>query len=154
MDHTAHHHSKQSLKSTAFSATLHCLIGCSIGEVLGMLIGIEFHLSNFVTIIISIILAFLFGYTLAFYALRKANLTFRQALPIVLTAETVSITVMELVDNAMMLLIPGAMEAHYTDILFWISMIISFAIAFVVTFPVNMYLISRGKGHAVMHKYH
>ncbi|XVU26200.1 DUF4396 domain-containing protein [Actinoplanes sp. CA-054009] len=142
------------LTRSAISATLHCLTGCAIGEILGMVIGTALGWGNGPTIALSVALAFLFGYTLAIRPVLRAGLSFKQALGVALAADTVSIAVMELVDNAALLVIPGAMDAGLGDVLFWASLVGALAIAFVVTVPVNRWMISRGKGHAVAHHYH
>jgi hypothetical protein len=152
MNHEAHH-SQSNLKSVAFMATAHCLIGCAIGEVLGMVIGTSLGWTDFQTIVLAIALAFVFGYTLTMIPLLK-TMNFRQALPLAFASDTISITIMEIVDNGVMLLIPGAMHAHVTSFYFWMSLSIALAVAFIVAWPVNMYLISKGKGHAVMHGHH
>ena len=155
MDHTHHHgHSPVNLKKVAFTATVHCLTGCAIGEVLGMVIGTALGWSDFHTILLAVLLAFFFGYLLTILPLLKAKLSLKQALSLAFAADTVSITIMEIVDNGVMLLIPGALHAHVTSVLFWGSLAFALAIAFIITYPVNLYLISRGKGHAVMHQYH
>ncbi|RZS31446.1 uncharacterized protein DUF4396 [Herbihabitans rhizosphaerae] len=138
----------------AISATLHCLTGCAIGEVLGMVIGTSLGWSDLATVILSVALAFLFGYALTMRPLLRAGLTFAAAVPLALAADTVSITVMEIVDNAIMLVIPGAMSAGALSWVFWASLAVAFAVAFVVTVPVNKWLIGRGKGHAVVHEHH
>jgi len=143
-----------SLTRTAISATLHCLTGCAIGEILGMVISTALGWHNAANIAISIALAFFFGYTLAIRPVLAAGVQFRAALGVALAADTVSIAVMELVDNASLLVIPGAMDAGLADFLFWGSLVASLAIAFVVTVPVNRWMIARGKGHAVVHQYH
>jgi hypothetical protein len=140
--------------SAAAQATLHCLTGCAIGEVLGMVIGTAAGLHNAATVVLSIALAFVFGYALTMRGLLRAGLPFRQALGVAFAADTVSITVMELIDNAVVVLIPGAMDAGLTAALFWLSLAASLAIAFVVTTPVNRWLMARGKGHAVVHGHH
>jgi hypothetical protein len=147
-------HGTIGLNAMAASATLHCLTGCAIGEILGLLVGTAVGLSNGWTIVLAIGLAFLFGYALSTFPLLRAGLGVAAALGIVLAADTLSIATMEVVDNAVMALIPGAMEAGLVNELFWISMPISLAVAFVAAFPVNRYLLSRGKGHALMHEYH
>ena len=139
---------------TAISATLHCLTGCAIGEVLGMVIGTAFGWSNLATIVLSIALAFLFGYSLTMRPVLRAGVGFGAAISVALAADTVSIAVMEIVDNAFIVAVPGAMDAGLGDWLFWLSLGASLAIAFVVTVPVNKAMIERGKGHAVVHKYH
>jgi hypothetical protein len=159
MDHIHHHHAhhashaEPSLNRTAWSATLHCLTGCAIGEVLGMVIGTALGWSNGATIALAVALAFLFGYALTLLPLLRAMATV-PALKLALAADTASITVMEIVDNAIMLLIPGAMDAGLTSIVFWASLVFSLAIAAIAAFPVNRWLIARGKGHAVVHAHH
>ncbi|MEV6524519.1 DUF4396 domain-containing protein [Longispora sp. NPDC051575] len=147
------HTSKTSWR-TAMSATLHCLTGCAIGEVLGMIIGTALGWSNLPTIILAIVLAFVFGYALTIRPVLKAGLTMGAAIGVALAADTVSIAVMEVIDNAAMLLIPGAMDAGLSSWIFWASLAGALALAFVVTVPVNRWMISRGKGHAVVHQYH
>ena len=160
MDHAhhAHHagHSHQpgtSLNRTAWSATLHCLTGCAIGEVLGMVIGTALGWGNGATIALAVVLAFFFGYLLTLRPLVGA-MGFASAAKLALAADTASITVMEIVDNAIMLVIPGAMDAGLGTVLFWVSLGISLAVAAVAAFPVNRWLIARGKGHAVVHEHH
>ena len=138
----------------AASATLHCLTGCAIGEVLGMVIGTAAGLATAVTIAISVTLAFFFGYLLSTVPLVQAGIAFGAALKVVLAADTLSIFVMEVVDNAVMALVPGAMHAGLVNPVFWIAMILALAAAFVVAFPVNRALIDRGKGHALAHQAH
>ena len=140
--------------SVAVAATLHCLTGCAIGEVLGMVIGTAAGLSNTATVVLSVALAFVFGYALTMRGVLRAGVGFGDALKVALAADTVSITVMEIVDNAVVLTVPGAMEAGLASWLFWASLAFSLAIAFVVTVPVNRWMIGRGKGHAVVHAYH
>jgi Domain of unknown function (DUF4396) len=160
--HDAHHqHAHQgstgpehSLTRQAIDATRHCLTGCAIGEVLGMVIGTALGWHTAATVIVSIALAFLFGYALTMRSVLRSDVSFRRALGVALAADTVSIAVMELVDNAVVLLVPGAMAAGLTSPLFWGSLAASLAIAFVVTVPVNRALIARGRGHAAMHAYH
>jgi hypothetical protein len=139
---------------TAMSATLHCLTGCAIGEVLGMIIGTSLGWSNLATVILSIALAFLFGYSLTMRPVLRSGIGFKAAIAVALAADTVSITVMEIMDNAVVLTIPGAMDAGLLNWLFWLSLAISLVVAFVVTVPVNKWMIGRGKGHAVVHQYH
>ena len=139
---------------TAARATLHCLTGCAIGEVLGMVIGTAAGLSNAATVVLSIALAFAFGYALTMRGVLRGGLPFTQALQVALAADTLSIAVMELVDNGVVVAVPGAMDAGLTSALFWGSLAASLAIAFVVTTPVNRWLIARGKGHAVVHGPH
>ena len=142
------------LTRAAVSATLHCLTGCAIGEILGMVIATALGWGDAASILLAVALAFLFGYALAIRPLLGAGLGFRRALGVALAADTVSIAVMELVDNAGLLLIPGAMEAGLSSWLFWGSLVVALAVAFVVTVPVNRWMIARGKGHAVVHQYH
>jgi hypothetical protein len=157
MEHAHHaHHVQQAaptLNRTAWSATLHCLTGCAIGEVLGMVIGTALGWSNAATIALAVVLAFFFGYALTLRPLLAA-MSFAAAMRLALAADTASITVMEIVDNAIMLVIPGAMDAGLASILFWVSLAVSLAIAAVAAFPVNRWLIARGRGHAVVHAHH
>lgn len=143
-----------SLNRLAFSATAHCLTGCAIGEVLGMVIGTALGWGDFATIALAVVLAFFFGYSLTMLPLLRSGMALAAVLPLAFAADTLSITVMETVDNAIMLMVPGAMEAGLTSLLFWGSLAFALAVAFVVAFPVNRYLISRGKGHAVVHEHH
>jgi len=154
--HAEHHerHDMGGVTSMAVSATLHCLTGCAIGEILGLIIGTASGLGNAVTIALSIVLAFFFGYTLSTLPLLKAGLVLRTALTVVLAADTLSILSMEIVDNAVMLIIPGAMEAGISTWLFWGALAFSLAVAFVVTLPINRAMIGRGKGHALVHALH
>ncbi|MFJ7154745.1 DUF4396 domain-containing protein [Streptomyces sp. NPDC101118] len=151
MDHAGH--GKVSWAMAA-KATLHCLTGCAIGEVLGMVIGTALGWGNVSTMILAIILAFFFGYALTLRGILKAGVGFRAAVRVALAADTLSIAVMELIDNSVIALWPGAMDAHLADPLFWFVLAISLLIAFVVTTPVNKWMIGRGKGHAVVHQYH
>ncbi len=144
----------QHINQMAFSATLHCLTGCAIGEVSGLIIGTALGLSTVATIGLSIGLAFIFGFTLSTLPLLKAGLTFGAALPIVFAADTLSITTMEVVDNGVMVLVPGAMDAGLVNPVFWLAMPFSLAIAFLAAYPVNKYLLAKGKGHALVMKYH
>ena len=144
----------QSLNRLAFSATVHCLTGCAIGEVLGMIIGTALGWSDFQTIALAVVLAFFFGYSFTVVPLLRSGLALATVVPIALAADTISITVMEIVDNAIMLMIPGAMEAGLTNVLFWGSLAVALLIAGAVAFPVNRWLIARGKGHAVVHQHH
>ncbi|ROO86079.1 uncharacterized protein DUF4396 [Actinocorallia herbida] len=139
---------------TAAKATLHCLTGCLIGEVLGMAIGTALGWGNAPTMVLAIALAFVFGYSFTLFAVRRAGLSFASAVKVALAADTVSITVMELIDNGFILLVPGAMDAHLSDALFWSTLLGGFVIAFVLTTPVNKWMIGRGKGHAVVHAHH
>jgi Domain of unknown function (DUF4396) len=147
-------HTQQSLNSVAFSATVHCLTGCAIGEVLGVVIGTALGWSDLATIALAIGLAFLFGYALTSLPLLRAGMALAAVIPIALASDTVSIAVMEFVDNAILLLIPGAMDAGVGDIGFWASLAVALLIAGAVAYPVNRWLISRGKGHAVVHRHH
>ena len=142
------------LNSTAFSATLHCLTGCAIGEVLGMVVGNALNFHEAITIVLSVTLAFIFGYSLSMLPILKHGLSLRQAIKVALAADTVSIATMELTDNAFMLAVPGAMDAGLGSLLFWLSLGMSLVVAFLFAYPVNRWLIVRGKGHAVVHKYH
>jgi hypothetical protein len=151
--HKPHQHATDSSWDTAVSATLHCLTGCAIGEILGMVIATARDLGDAASIGISILLAFVFGYGLTMRPLVSA-VGARRAVRLALASDTVSITTMEIVDNLFIVAVPGALAASLTDSLFWWSLILSLVIAFVVTVPVNRLLISRGKGHAVIHAYH
>ena len=137
----------------AANATLHCLTGCALGEVIGLMIGTALGLSGVTTIGLAVGLAFLFGYALSTLPLIKVGIGFWAALSVVFAADTLSIAVMEIVDNLVMAAIPGAMDAGLVNPVFWIGMIIALAAAFVVAFPVNRYLMDRGKGHALTHQY-
>ena len=148
------HHGGQSLNALAVSATNHCLTGCVIGEVAGMAIGTALGWGNLATVAIAIALAYLFGFALTSLPLFRAGLAFGAIVPIALGADTVSITIMELIDNAFVLLVPGAMDAGLGDILLWTSIAGGFAVAYPFAFLANRYLIARGKGHAVVHAYH
>jgi hypothetical protein len=138
----------------AASATLHCLTGCAIGEVLGMVIGTSIGLSDWATVALAVALAFVFGYALTMRGVLRAGLPVRQALRVALAADTLSIAVMEVVDNAVVLSVPGAMEAGISSALFWLALAGALAVAFVVTLPVNRWMIGRGRGHAVVHGLH
>jgi len=135
----------------AFLATVHCLSGCAIGEILGMIIGTALGWGDLATILLAIVLAFFFGYSLTMLPLFRAGIALGAAVPLALASDTISIAVMELVDNAIMLLIPGAMDAGLGNLLFWGSLAVALLIAGAVAFPVNRWLIDRGKGHAVVH---
>ncbi len=148
------HGTSTSLNRLAFSATAHCLTGCAIGEVLGMVIGTALGWGDFATIALAVVLAFFFGYSLTMVPLLRADVALASAIPLAFASDTLSITVMEIVDNLIMLAVPGAMEAGPTSLLFWISLAFALAVAFVAAFPVNRYLIARGKGHAVVHQHH
>ena len=156
-EHDLHGHHAQpvgSLNSVAVSATIHCLTGCAIGEVLGMVIGTGLAWSNARTIAISVVLAFIFGYALTMLPLLRSGLQFAGAARLALAADTASITIMEIVDNAIMLAIPGAMHAGLRSPLFWGSLAVALVIAGAAAFPVNRWLIARGRGHAVVHDHH
>ena len=144
----------RSLNKVAFSATLHCLTGCAIGEVLGFVIGTALGWSDVPTMALAIALAFLFGYSLTMLPLLRSGLALTVVVPLALASDTVSITVMEIVDNSLMLVIPGAMEAGVGDLLFWGSLTVALLVAGAVAYPVNRWLIARGKGHAVVHSHH
>ncbi len=152
-DH-AHPLTGRELTRTAVSATLHCLTGCAIGEVLGMVIGTALGWGDWPTIALAVVLAFFFGYALTVGPVLRSGLPFRSAVKVALAADTVSILVMEIVDNAVMLAVPGAMEAGLGNMLFWGSLAFALLVAFVVTVPVNRVLIGRGRGHAVVHGMH
>ena len=143
-----------SLNKLAFSATAHCLTGCAIGEVLGLVVGTILGWGNVATIALAVVLAFFFGYSLTMLPLLRSGLALATVLPIAFAADTLSITIMEIVDNLVMVVIPGAMEAGLGSLLFWGSLAFALAVAFVAAFPVNRWLIARGKGHAVVHQYH
>ena len=161
MDHTAHDHTTHEGHAehgghagaswgTAVKATLHCLTGCAIGEILGMAIGTALLWGNVPTMVLAIALAFLFGYSFTLFAVRRAGLDLKTAIKVALAADTVSIAVMELVDNAIIAFTPGAMDAELSDGLFWSALLGGFAVAFLITTPVNKWMIGRGKGHAVV----
>ena len=150
----AHAHAAQSLNRVAFSATVHCLTGCAIGEVLGLIIGTALGWGNWETIALAVALAFVFGYTLTMLPLLRSGIAFGAAVPVALASDTVSITIMEIVDNAIVLAIPGAMAAGLDDGLFWGSLAIALNVAGAVAYPVNRWLIARGRGHAVVHALH
>ena len=153
MEHTHHHHEADAGWRTAVSATLHCLTGCAIGEILGMVIATAFGLDNAASIVLAIVLAFFFGYALTIVSLiRVVNLG--RASRLAFAADTASIATMEVVDNLFIIAVPGALAAGLTDGLFWWSLVVSLAVAFVVTVPINRWLIDRGKGHAVVHGLH
>lgn len=162
MDHSDHtHHAGHMAGGTggaswgmATKATLHCLTGCAIGEILGMVIGTALLWGNVPTMVLAISLAFVFGYSFTLFAVRRAGLDWRSAVKIALAADTVSIAVMEIVDNGIIALTPGAMDAHLSDGLFWYALLGGFAVAFLITTPVNKWMIGRGKGHAVVHSLH
>jgi len=159
--HSDHHHPSAAVEGagrtswrTAAQATLHCLTGCAIGEVLGMVIGTALGWSAAPTIALAVALAFVFGYALTMRGVLRAGVDVRTALKVALAADTISIAVMEVLDNAVILAVPGAMDAGLTSWLFWGSLAFALLVAFVLTTPINRWLISRGKGHAVVHAYH
>ena len=153
--HHAHHAGPApSRNRVAFQATLHCLSGCAVGEVLGMVLGTALALSNGTTVALSIVLAFLFGYAFTMTPLLRAGLAPRQAMRLALAADTASIAAMEVVDNLVMLVIPGAMAATLASGLFWASLALSLVLAGAAAFPINRWLIGRGQGHAVVHAHH
>ena len=158
MDAHAQHHEHalptagSALTLVALSATLHCLTGCAIGEVAGMAIGTALDLSDFATIVLAVVLAFFFGYALTSYPLLRAGLPLATVVPIALASDTLSIAVMEVVDNVIVLAIPGAMEAGLGDVLFWGSLAFALAVAGAVALPVNRWLIARGRGHVAVHE--
>jgi hypothetical protein len=174
MQHAHHHHSAghstqpshsglpraaaggaaSNLNATAFWATLHCLSGCAVGEVLGMVIGTALGLSNGATIALAVALAFAFGYAFTMAPLLRSGLGVRPALRVALAADTVSITIMEIVDNLIMLAVPGAMDAPLSSPLFWGALAFALVVAGIASYPVNRWLISRGAGHAVVHAHH
>ena len=149
-----HGHAQQSLNRLAFSATWHCLTGCAIGEILGLAIGTALGWGNFETIVLAVVLAFFFGYSFTAVPLLRSGLAFGAVAGIAFAADTVSIAVMEIVDNAIVLLIPGAMEAGLDELLFWGSLAFALLVAFIAAYPVNRWLIARGRGHAVAHAHH
>jgi uncharacterized protein DUF4396 len=157
MEHDRHCHeplptSGHALDRVSFSATLHCLTGCAIGEIVGMVVGTALGFSQWGTVGLSVALAFLFGYTLTSLPLLRAGIALATVIPIALATDTFSIATMEIVDNAIMVAVPGAMDAGVGDVLFWGALSVALVIAGVVAFPVNRWLIQRGKGHAVLHE--
>jgi hypothetical protein len=162
-DHVAHHamhdqaqHARTAaaLNMVAFQATVHCLSGCAVGEVLGMVIGTALSLSNVAVIVLSTALAFVFGYAFTVVPLLKTAMAVRAAATIALASDTASIAVMEVVDNLVMLVVPGAMDAGLDTVLFWGALALSLALAGAAAYPVNRFLIARGKGHALVHSSH
>jgi hypothetical protein len=156
MGHAEHHHHSRddsaALTATAIAATLHCLTGCAIGEIVGMTVGTALGFSNLGTVVLAVVLAFAFGYALTSLPLLRAGFALGAVVPIALASDTLSIATMELVDNLIMVLVPGAMESGLDSLLFWGSLSFALAIAAAVTVPVNRYLLARGKGHAVVHE--
>jgi hypothetical protein len=149
-----HAHAEPDLNRAAFSATTHCLTGCAIGEVVGMAVSTALGWGNLASIVLAVVLAFVFGYSLTLTPVLRAGLSLRQAAGIALAADTVSIAIMEAVDNGFVLVVPGALDAGLGDAKFWWSIALGFAIAFAPAWAVNRWLIARGKGHAVVHEYH
>ncbi|MGW3349751.1 DUF4396 domain-containing protein [Nonomuraea rubra] len=152
--HGAAHGPTKATWGVAASATLHCLTGCAIGEVLGMVIATALGWHDLPSILLAVVLAFIFGYALTLRGLFRAGLKWRTALRLALAADTLSILVMEIVDNGIMLIIPGAMDSGLTSLLFWGALAFSLLVAFLVTTPINKWIIGRGRGHAVIHAYH
>src|SRR6266487_1863509 len=154
MGHAMQSADRPSLNRLAFSATTHCLTGCSIGEVLGMVIGTALGWGNWPTVVLSTALAFMFGYLLTLLPLLQGGMGLGAALTLAFASDTLSITIMEIVDNAVMVVIPGAMSAGLTDPLFWVSLLVSLVLAGLAAFPANRWLIARGQGHALVHAHH
>lgn len=142
------------LNKLAASATLHCLTGCAIGEVLGMVISSALGWAAFASISLSVLLAFIFGYSLSMWPLIRSDVNLKKALKVALAADTVSIFVMEVADNGFIAVVPGALDAGLDTLLFWASLTISLIVAFIAAFPINRFMIARGKGHALAHDYH
>jgi hypothetical protein len=157
MAHHAHHRhgqAEQSLSALAFSATVHCLTGCAIGEVLGMVLSTWWGWGTLASIALSVVLAFCFGYGLTSLPLLRSGMSLRETAPLAAASDTASITTMEIVDNLFIVVVPGAIAAGLASGLFWWSLIVSLLIAGAVAFPLNRWLIARGKGHAVVHEHH
>lgn len=153
--HAGHHaHHQIASKKMALSATLHCLTGCAVGEMVGVTIGTHIGFEAHQTVILASILSFVSGYSFSTWPLLKAKLSFLRALRLVFAADTLSIFAMTVADNLLMILIPGAMDKNLAHPVYWLSRILSITAAFIVAFPVNMYLLKRGKGHALTHEYH
>lgn len=155
-DHTGHaeHLHAGNVNGMALSATLHCLTGCAIGEITGLIVGTALGFSTLATIALAVALAFFFGYALSTMPLLRAGLALGTALSVVVAADTLSILTMEIVDNAVMAVIPGAMDAGLVNPVFWVAMMIALTAAFFAAYPVNRYLLRKGKGHALTHEYH
>jgi uncharacterized membrane protein YbjE (DUF340 family) len=154
-EHAApHQHANQSLNRLALSATVHCLTGCAIGEVLGMILATWWGWSDVASIALAVVLAFFFGYGLTSLPLLRSGMTVRQAAPLAFASDTASITTMEIVDNLFIVVVPGALAAGLGDPLFWWSLAVGLLIAGAVAYPINRWLIGRGKGHAVVHAHH
>ena len=154
MDSHAHAAAPTSLNRLSVSATVHCMTGCALGEIVGLAIGTALEWSDLATIALAVTLAYLFGYALTSRPLFRAGLPLGAVIPIALATDTVSITIMEIIENATMLVYPGAMEAGLDSIEMWGPMALGFAIAFPFAFAANRYLLQRGKGHALVHEYH
>jgi hypothetical protein len=152
--HSPHRHESVSLNRTALMATVHCLTGCTIGEILGMVIGTMLGWGNWPTVALAVVLAFFFGYAMTLWPLRKAGMAWGTALGLAFASDTLSMATMEIVDNAIMVVIPGAMDAGLGTALFWGSLIASLIVAGIAAFPVNRWLIAKGKGHALVHAHH
>ena len=144
----------QGLNRLALSATVHCLTGCAIGEVLGMILATWWGWGDFASIALAVVLAFFFGYGLTSLPLLRSGMSVREVAPLAFASDTASITTMEIVDNLFIVVVPGAIAAELDSPLFWWSLLVSLAIAFVAAVPVNRWLIARGRGHAVMHEFH
>jgi hypothetical protein len=153
-DHNHHPPGAMSLNALAARATLHCLSGCAIGEVLGMVIGTALGWSNAATIVLAVALAFTFGYALTMLPLLRSGMALAKAAGLAFASDTISITIMEIVDNAVMLVVPGAMDAPLTSLLFWGSLAFALVVAGLAAYPVNRWLIARGRGHACVHAHH
>lgn len=153
-EHHGHSHADPGTRSMAASATLHCLTGCAVGEIAGLMIGTAAGLGTGWTVVVAVGLAFVFGYTLSTLPLLRAGLALGTALSVVLAADTLSIVTMEVVDNLVMAVIPGAMNAGLVNVVFWVGMMTALTVAFFAAYPVNRYLLRRGKGHALTHRYH
>lgn len=150
--HHTHHHA--ATKKMAASATLHCLLGCAIGEMIGVTIGTHLGFTPLGTVILASSLSFASGYTVSTWPLLRKNIPFKKAFRLVFAADTLSILTMTIMDNLVMLTVPGAMDKDLTHPIYWVSRILSLTAAFIVAFPVNIYLLKRGKGHAITHQYH
>ena len=153
-EHAHHNHHTMNIKSMAAAATLHCLMGCAIGEIAGMVIGTAAGWSNAPTVFVSVVLAFVFGLSLSILPLLKSGLSFKTAFPIVLAADTLSIATMEVFDNLLMVVIPGAMNAGLVNPTFWWSLPLGLSIGYLAAYPVNYFLLKKGKGHALTMEYH
>ena len=145
---------RDSLNRVALSATVHCLTGCAIGEVLGMILSTWWGWGSLASIVLAVVLAFFFGYSLASLPLLRSGMSVRQIAPVAFASDTASITTMEIIDNLFILIIPGAISAGLGDPLFWWSLAVGLLIAGIVAYPVNRWLIARGRGHAAVHAHH